>query len=160
MKDVEVKHTVAEFEEVLRGKGLRRTIPRMMILSILVESSTHLSASRLHHLVTAAQPTISISTVYRNVTAMTEHGLLHGVEYAGQTRFGIAAAPHHHVLCERCGVLADVAVEDLAQTATNLMARTGFEISPSGQVLRGRCRQCRDDRRPAVACRAPSRPVA
>ncbi|WP_329430486.1 hypothetical protein OG339_21150 [Streptosporangium sp. NBC_01495] len=61
MKDVDVKHTVAEFEEILRGKGLRRTVPRMTILSILVEASAHLSASRLHHLVTAAQPTINVS---------------------------------------------------------------------------------------------------
>jgi len=138
-----VKHTVAEFEEVLRGKGLRRTVPRMTILSVLVEASAHLSASRLHYLVTAAQPTINVSTVYRNVTAMAEHGLLHSVEHAGQTRFGIAALPHHHVLCEHCGVLADVTVEDLAQTSASLMARTGFEITPSGQVLYGRCQRCR-----------------
>ncbi|MEU8205829.1 Fur family transcriptional regulator [Streptosporangium sp. NPDC049046] len=143
MEDVDVKHTVAGFEEVLRGKGLRRTVPRMMILSILVEASAHLSASGLHHLVTAAQPTISVSTVYRNVTTMTEHGLLHSVEHTGQAHFGIAAAPHHHLLCERCGVLADMAVEDLAQTAASLLARTGFEITPSGQVLRGRCLRCR-----------------
>ncbi|WP_326641651.1 hypothetical protein OG884_02400 [Streptosporangium sp. NBC_01755] len=41
------------------------------------------------------------------------------------------------------GVLADVAVEDLAQTAASLMARTGFEVTPPGQVLRGCCRCCR-----------------
>ncbi|MEV4748908.1 Fur family transcriptional regulator [Streptosporangium sp. NPDC049248] len=145
MKDIDVKHTDAEFEKVLRSKGLRRTVPRMTILSILVKASAHLSASRLHHLVTAAQPTINVSTVYRNVTAMTEHGLLHSVEHAGQTRFGIAAAPHHHVLCEHCGILTDVAVANLTQTAASLMARTGFEITPSGQVLRGRCRRCRTD---------------
>ncbi|GAA4208410.1 hypothetical protein GCM10022252_73450 [Streptosporangium oxazolinicum] len=65
------------------------------------------------------------------------------MEHAGQAHFGIAAASYHHVLCERRGVLADVAVEDLAQTAAGLTARTGFEITPSGQVSRGRCLRCR-----------------
>ncbi|WP_281424254.1 Fur family transcriptional regulator [Nonomuraea rhizosphaerae] len=123
--------------------GLRRTVSRMLILGILAEKDTHLSVLRLHQMVTASHPMVNLSTVYRNVAAMTEHGVLHSVEHTGQALFGLAATPHHHLICERCGRLDEVPADELSQAAALLLTAHGFEIEPAGQLLRGRCRRCR-----------------
>ena len=36
-------------------------------------------------------PMVNVSTVYRNVTVMSECGVLHSIEHGGETLFGLAA---------------------------------------------------------------------
>ncbi|MGV9385059.1 Fur family transcriptional regulator [Nonomuraea sp. NPDC003707] len=132
-----------DLDETLARVGLRRTVPRLTILDVLDEAGTHLSVLRLHRLVAGAHPMVNLSTVYRNVTVMSEYGVLHSIEHGGETLFGLATTPHHHLVCERCGLLVELPANELAPVADLVMASCGFEMDPAGQVLRGRCRRCR-----------------
>jgi Fe2+ or Zn2+ uptake regulation protein len=87
---------VADIKELLVRSGLRRTGPRMTLLTILQQSATHLSVPELYRRAADIQPTINTSTVYRNVAAMTEFGILHSIDYAGEVLFGLDATPHNH----------------------------------------------------------------
>ncbi|MEU6785411.1 transcriptional repressor [Nonomuraea angiospora] len=133
----------ADLGEALTRLGLRRTVPRLTILTALRDAATHLSVPRLHRLVTSAYEMISVSTVYRNVTVMTAHGVLHSVDHAGETLFGLSTTPHHHLICRRCDVLVELPADHLAAAGATVMERTGFAMDPVGQVLRGLCRRCR-----------------
>ncbi|MFB9421933.1 Fur family transcriptional regulator, partial [Nonomuraea rubra] len=141
-----------DFDDTLLGAGLRRTIPRLTILSILDKMNTHLSVLHLHRLVTDAYPMVNVSTVYRNVTTMSARGVLHSIEHGGETLFGLAISPHHHLICEVCGLLVEVPADGLDPAADLVMARCGFEMEPTGQLLRGRCRRCRQVSRDGVSC--------
>ncbi|MER7369914.1 transcriptional repressor [Nonomuraea wenchangensis] len=66
------------------------------------------SACAGRFLVADAYPMVNVSTVYRNVTAMSARGVLHSIEHGGETRFGPATSPHHHLICELCGLLVEV----------------------------------------------------
>ncbi|MFF0249090.1 Fur family transcriptional regulator [Streptosporangium sandarakinum] len=123
-------------------KGLRRTGPRMVILSVLEQVATHVSVPGLVRLTMSVQPTISPSTVYRNVAAMTDAGVLHSVDYAGETLYGLSMTAHHHLICERCGLLWELPAEEFDPVVAHLTARRGFDLSLAGQVLHGRCRRC------------------
>ncbi|MDF5756193.1 Fur family transcriptional regulator [Spongiactinospora sp. TRM90649] len=134
--------------ELLVNRGLRRTSPRMAILRILEQAATHLSVAELRSRAHEEQPTINMSTVYRNVSTMRECGVLHSVDHAGETLFGLVMPPHHHLVCERCGVLVEIPVERLDSFVAQLATRCGFDLNPTGQVLHGRCRRCQTGRRP------------
>ncbi|WP_326642472.1 transcriptional repressor [Nonomuraea fuscirosea] len=133
----------ADLGEVLPRLGLRRTVPRLLILDILREQATHLSALRLHTLVSSLCETINVSTVYRNVSVMTRRGVLHSIDHAGETLFGLAVAPHHHLICRRCGTLVELPADHLSEAAAAVMACSGFAMDADGQVLSGHCRRCR-----------------
>ncbi|WP_158578478.1 Fur family transcriptional regulator [Spongiactinospora rosea] len=139
----------ADAGEILTGIGLRRTLPRLRILAVLCETATHLSVSHLHRLVADAHPKVDLSTVYRNVTMMREHGVLHSFTHAGEAMFGLATTPHHHLFCERCGLLVEVPADRLGTAAELIKSSCGFEVEPSGQFLRGRCGGCRQASRNA-----------
>ncbi|MFI6908406.1 Fur family transcriptional regulator [Nonomuraea sp. NPDC050394] len=130
-------HPSADLADDLHSRGLRRTIPRMTILAILEQVGTHLNVTELTRLAIAVHPTINASTVYRNVAAMRDVGVLHSIDYAGETLFGLAAAPHHHLVCDQCGTLTEIPAE-----ALGLTTRCGFRLSPAGQVLHGHCQGC------------------
>ncbi|MFI7135696.1 transcriptional repressor [Nonomuraea sp. NPDC050153] len=49
-----------------------------------------------------AHPMVNLSTVYWNVTVMSEYGVPHSIEHGGETLFCLATTPHHHLACERC----------------------------------------------------------
>jgi Fur family transcriptional regulator, ferric uptake regulator len=132
----------AALAESLTGLGLRRTGPRMAILSILEQAGTHLSATELSRVAIGLHPTINTSTVYRNVAVMRESGLLHSVDHAGETLFGLAGEPHHHLMCDRCGILVEIPAEELAPAAADISVRCGFVLNPAGQVFHGRCHAC------------------
>ncbi|MER6000241.1 transcriptional repressor [Nonomuraea angiospora] len=133
----------ADLGETLTRLGLRKTVPRLTILTALRDAATHLSVPRLHRLVTSTYEMISVSTVYRNVTVMTARGVLHSVDHAGETLFGLSTTPHHHLICRRCDVLVELPADHLATAEATVMESTGFAMDPVGQVLRGHCRRCR-----------------
>lgn len=118
-------------------------MPRLLILDILGQAATHLSVLSLHKLVSSLYETVNVSTIYRNVTVMTQHGVLHSIDYAGETLFGIAVVPHHHLICRRCGTLVELPADHLSEAVARVMASSGFEMSSDGQVLSGRCHRCR-----------------
>ncbi|MCF6476354.1 transcriptional repressor [Nonomuraea sp. MG754425] len=138
-----------DMEKILIRLGLRRTIPRLTILEVLAEAGTHLSVLPLHRRVADTFPMVNLSMVYRNVTVMSEHGVLHSVEHGGETLFGLAETPHHHLLCEKCGLLAEVPADRLDPALASVLSGVGFEMDSAGQLLRGRCRRCRHASRDA-----------
>lgn len=56
--------------------------------------------------------------------------------------YGLADPAHHHVLCSTCGALADVPAAALAATLTTAQAASGYQLTPSGLTLAGRCPRC------------------
>ncbi|MEU1390920.1 MULTISPECIES: Fur family transcriptional regulator [unclassified Nonomuraea] len=132
-----------DMENTLTRLGLRRTIPRLTILDILAEAGTHLSVPCLHRRVAGTFPTVNVSTVYRNVRVMSERGVLHSVEHGGETLFGLATTPHHHLLCDDCGLLTEVPADRLDPALALALGGADFEMVSTDQLLRGRCRRCR-----------------
>ncbi|MFG2474923.1 hypothetical protein [Streptomyces fagopyri] len=58
-------------------------------------------------------------------------------------RYGITGEPHHHTVCRRCGHVAALACEHLAEAAGRIEELTGLRPDASGSLLvYGRCAAC------------------
>lgn len=84
----------------LATKGLRRTKDRHGILRLFDGERTW-TVAQLH----ARLPRMDLSTVYRNVRALAEAGILDEARVRGsETHYERTGRPHHgHSVCERCG---------------------------------------------------------
>uniref|UniRef100_A0A5Q5CND7 Ferric uptake regulator, Fur family n=1 Tax=Mycobacterium sp. (strain JLS) TaxID=164757 RepID=A0A5Q5CND7_MYCSJ len=96
-------------EARLRASGLRVTAPRLAVLSAL-EQAPHSTADDVAKQVREALGKVSTQAIYDVLRACVSAGLVRRIEPAGssaryETRIG---DNHHHLVCRRCGRVADV----------------------------------------------------
>ena len=128
----------------LRDAGLRLTHQRLEIVRVVAADETHPDVETVFRSVRERVPTISLDTVYRTLSTLTERGLIGRVLFTpGPARYDANPARHHHFVCTRCGLIRDVEDEDLdAIRPTAEVARIGRPDTVSVQ-FRGVCAACR-----------------
>jgi len=95
--------------QVLREKGLRYSRPREAILAYLREEDRHVSAESLYLELKRRGEDLSLSTVYLNLAALTEAGLVCEFKGAnGESLYDSNVTPHYHVVCKETGEILDV----------------------------------------------------
>jgi len=128
--------------EQLAQAGGRRTFARQLVLDALEEDGGHLPAAEIHARVAARAPSVTLSTVYRTLGTLTDHGLVHMLTLGGEAHYGFADAPHHHAVCTGCGATIEVPADAAADLVTRLRDAAGFAVAPDGITFSGLCRQC------------------
>ena len=97
------------FKEICQGRGFRATSQRFVIFKALLDSQQHPTAEQLFDSVALILPSLSRDTVYRTVNLLTERGLVKKLAIVGEaTRYDGNLSPHHHFICEVCGVAYDI----------------------------------------------------
>ncbi len=67
-------------------------------------TDTHPTASAVYNEVRKVIPNISLGTVYRNLAALSEEGVILSLSVGdGYEHFDGNSAPHAHLHCKRCG---------------------------------------------------------
>ncbi len=128
------------------------TNQRKVILEELKKSKEHLSADELYILVREKLPNISISTVYRNLEALSECGLISKLEPGKtQKRFDANVKPHFHIRCVNCGRLDDapfVIIPEIEKVIQRFEASvsklTGYDMKGYQLEFLGICPKCKE----------------
>ncbi len=130
--------------QLLRARGLRRMPSRIAVVAALEPIDGHLSVAEIHQRLTAATPAPDLATVYRTVTTLVDHGVLHTLTLQdGVTTYGLAVDPHHHAVCTHCGAIIEVPAQRLAAALEHARAGSAFRLSERASLtLHGLCPQC------------------
>jgi Fur family transcriptional regulator, ferric uptake regulator len=134
--------------EVLRAHGLRRMASRIAVLAVLEPVQGHLSVAeidqRLRESLPAEDQPPDLATIYRTVTTLVDQGVLHALTLeGGVTTYGLAADPHHHAVCTRCGSIIEVPAGQLTSALEHARAGSSFTLSErAGLTLHGLCPRC------------------
>ena len=84
------------------------------IYDILSHTSDHLTAEQVLGLTKRTHPTVSLSTVYRNLNHFAETGKIRRIQRAvGADYYERNLAPHDHAYCVCCGRISDFTLPDL-----------------------------------------------
>ena len=86
---------------------MRNTKQRDIILDIINNSYEHLTAYEVYELARKQIPNISLGTVYRNLSFLTDFGKIKKLEIAGIDRFD-RNTNHAHFICSECSGIIDV----------------------------------------------------
>jgi Fe2+ or Zn2+ uptake regulation protein len=145
MKAENLEHGIGRGEEVfacLRACGLKLTPQRMAIVRELAADPTHPTAQELFDRLRPALPTMSFATVYNTLDALVAAGLCASRALSpGPARFDPNMKPHHHAVCDACGLVRDVPCDAPAEPlrADGSVEPPGFEIRAVELIYRGLC---------------------
>lgn len=128
----------------LSEMGYRLTPQRMMILSAIEGSESHISAEEIYAQVVAKYPHVNISTVYRTLELLKRLGLVTETDLGeGRVRYHPAdKGHHHHLVCEECGAIIDLDESTLFPLKDALLRNYKFVADLRHLAIFGRCTNC------------------
>jgi len=121
------------------------TKQRELILSILNQSDRHLTADEVFFLAKLKMPSIAMATIYNNLNALDEAGVIHRLHIDGVADcFDKIIEPHDHLLCDACGKITDIRIPSLGRI---IGESVGTEIEDYELTVHYICPDCRRGRR-------------
>ena len=120
---------------------------RAAILHSLCSVKEHPTAEMLYAALKPEIPELSLGTVYRNLSVLTEEGLVVNVAHvAGQERYDARTEPHAHFVCRECGRVIDVDIPDMIQPMfAQISEETGCVADSYMLSFNGLCSHCNED---------------
>jgi len=132
-------------DEGLREAGLKVTMPRIKILKIL-EGVTphHLSAEEVYKKLLEQGEDVGLATVYRVLTQFEAAGLVMRHNFSNDySVFELNQGDHHdHIVCVRCGKVAEFMDEEIEARQARIAAQHGFAMTDHQHIVYGLCAQC------------------
>ncbi len=122
---------------------IKHSRQRECIKEFLADRFDHPTAETIYLNVKKEFPNISLGTVYRNLSLLTNQGLIRKLSTGiGPDRFDGNTSPHYHVLCTECGSVLDLDMENIDHI--NTLAGSQFDGEIYGHVtyFLGKCRNC------------------
>ncbi len=143
----------ATIVESLRQEGYRLTPQRMMILDIINDSVSHISAEEIHQKVRQQYPFVNISTIYRTLNLLKRLRLISETDLGeGYVRYELLERErHHHLVCRRCGESFALEHDFLKPLQLRLLKKYGFVADLDHFAIFGLCQRCRSGEGTAAA---------
>ncbi len=122
---------------------LKRSKQREAIIAYLRMHKNHPTADMVYQDIRSTIPNISLGTVYRNLSLLSERGEILRLSCDGKTdRFDADTRPHYHFICKECGCVQDI---DLPyQESLDILASESFSgtIASHTLLFEGLCSDC------------------
>ena len=122
---------------------LKYSRQRESIKEFLMTRKDHPTADVVYENVKKIYPNISLGTVYRNLSLLSEIGEIQKLSsFGGADHFDACVEPHCHFMCTKCGAVLDLETDGMDE----LIAKAGKNFSGkiTGCDIRffGTCPKC------------------
>jgi Fur family transcriptional regulator, ferric uptake regulator len=141
---------VERAEVALAAAGHKRGGARRAVLELLEDQTCALTALEIEDaLARGKRRGVSRASVYRILDELERLRLLKRVE-TGQAivryeRVSEREEHHHHLVCDRCGLVMPFSDVGLERAIDRLSKEVPLTVSEHEIVLHGACRDCRED---------------
>ena len=131
--------------EQLLEAGLRPTRQRLAVLAALGRERRPLTAQELHARLRRRQNGPGLATVYRTLGALAHAGVLRTFPLPdGEIAYRLCQpGHHHHLICDRCGSVAEISSCEVEGWAARVARRKGFSPTSHQAEIFGICEACR-----------------
>ncbi len=137
-------------EGKLTAAGRKRGGARQALLELLADESCALTAQEMEAALRGrpGRP-VSRASIYRILDELEGLGLVQRVE-TGQAmvrfeRHSGSEEHHHHLVCDRCGLVMPFSDAGLERAIRSLSGRVPLAVTEHEIVLRGSCPECEED---------------
>jgi Fur family peroxide stress response transcriptional regulator len=131
--------------ELLKQAKLKTTPQRLCVLKIL-SNHTHPTIDELYEQIKSEYPSISLATVYKNLSTLINENLVIEVNSPNQkAKYDIYEHPHIHLVCSNCGNITDISANDAQMISyqTHLEQKIGNLINRLNIVANvSNCSKC------------------
>ncbi|MEK6276837.1 MAG: transcriptional repressor [Actinomycetota bacterium] len=128
----------------LRGKGLRVSTARRLVVHTLFAAERPLSAGEIAAGLDEGPAHLDLASVYRNLETLEQLGYVsHFHVGAGPGRYLFAAGKEReYIACERCGSLVEADPRELDGIRAEIVERFGYEVRFNRFPVIGLCADC------------------
>ena len=136
-----------KLHDALRLAGLRVTASRLAVLAAVQGAGQHRDADAVAAAAREQIGTLSTQAVYDNLHILEEAGLVRRIQPSGHPgRYEARVGDnHHHLVCRRCGLTADVDCAVGAAPCLEPSGEHGFAVDAAEVIFWGLCPQCQQD---------------
>jgi len=129
-----------KYIEILKKNGMKVTPQRIDIMKYLDEHRIHPSAEKIYSDLKEDNPSLSKTTVYNTLEALSEHHIIQILTISGsELRYDFKTTPHHHFMCKKCGAIIDI---DVDCPYLGKFMGMGHRIDEMHGYFKGVCKDC------------------
>jgi len=135
-----------KIKELLEKEGIKNTKKRNLILEVLENSSTPITAEQIFLKLKENNNSIWISTIYRTLEMLMKKGIVTKTVMPGESKalFELDRMQHkHHIICMECNKMMPVDDCPLKEYEKNLMKKTDFDVISHRLEIYGYCPSCK-----------------
>jgi Fur family ferric uptake transcriptional regulator len=127
----------------LRGRGLRITAARRLVVEALFVADGPVSAERIADGVAGRVPRSDLASVYRNLESLEQVGLVRHVHLGhGPGLYALAGPAREYLVCESCDATLAVDESQLDDVRDLILGRFGYDAGFSHFPIVGLCAVC------------------
>jgi Fur family ferric uptake transcriptional regulator len=151
-------HNATPLPDSLRRAGLRVTAPRLAVLASVQGDGQHRDVEAIANAARKQIGSLSTQAVYDNLYVLEQAGLVRRIQPSGHpARFEARVGDnHHHIVCRRCGLTADVDCAVGAAPCLEPSAGHGFIVHEAEVTFWGLCARCQHETDTKLEIRATS----
>ncbi|KAB2954536.1 transcriptional repressor [Heliorestis acidaminivorans] len=124
--------------------GTRLTKQKSLILDLILGTKCHPTADWVYQEARQHIPDISLGTVYRNLNALANQGLIREMNYAGSSsRYDGDVSQHYHFTCQSCGNVFDLPLEAFTMIDNLVEEQEGHSVEAHRLEFYGTCKTCK-----------------
>ena len=121
---------------------LKHSRQRDCIKEFLMSRKDHPTADMVYAHVREEFPHISLGTVYRNLSLLSEIGEIRKITCNGPDRFDANVMPHYHFTCNTCGCVEDLEFKQEPDFSGLFPMNFGGFIEETNLEFNGTCASC------------------
>lgn len=135
----------------LEEAGQRLTGPRRAVADLIAARAGHFTAAELVADARERNLGLGRATVFRTLELFTQLGVVERLDLLSGEHAYVPCEPrhHHHVVCSRCGRIADVEDLGLGGAIDEAARLTGYRVDTHRLELFGLCPACQAQATPA-----------
>ena len=111
------------------------------ILKIVSASTEHLTAEEMYAKLAQSGGKMSLATVYNSLNRLYAEGLVRKIPMDGQPDRYDKTVRHDHLVCEKCGAISDVMLDDYLALFAD---KAGVKVDFYDLKLFYLCKKCRE----------------
>jgi Fur family ferric uptake transcriptional regulator len=123
----------------------RNTRQRADLVEALRSAAGFRTAQELHDELKAGGARIGLTTIYRNLQALSDQGAVDVLRNSeGESIYRLCAtdAHHHHLVCRNCGTSVEISSDEVERWADRTARAHGFTSVTHTAELYGVCASC------------------
>ena len=122
---------------------LKYSRQREAIKDFLMTRKDHPTADVVYENIKKIYPNISLGTVYRNLSLLSDIGEIQKLSsFGGADHFDGCVTPHCHFMCQKCGQILDLDMDDMSDLVTKASEKFSEKITGYDLRFFGICEKC------------------
>ncbi|MCP8616144.1 transcriptional repressor [Salirhabdus salicampi] len=126
----------------MKDNGYKQTKQREKLLKLFQQKEEYMPVKEIFEQFQEDFPGASYNTIYRNLYALVDIGILESTQLNGEQHFRFhcdTVGHHHHFICTECGSTSPIDICPMEEVSGRL---NGFEIQNHKFEVYGKCPSC------------------